>query len=227
MKKIVVCGDSFCASDIHDRDHFSQILEDDYGYKVINFARGGTDNIHICFQIKEAIAYEADIIIYSRTDSARMTVPLNGEAFDTTGNTLHNFAYPYPLESTFGKPYVGGVDAPFLSMTFHNLLPQTDPTVQFLHEQHVKVSDEIKEAVKMYVTFLHDQQLKHITEQWMYSYWNNEVIKNNIQLLIFNDGVGIPAYKFGLANQDYPKVYHTDRDTQLKVVDNILEKIHT
>jgi hypothetical protein len=228
MRRIIVCGDSFCASHNNERNHFSQILEDDHSYSVINFARGGTDTINICFQIREAIKLSADIIVYCRTNSSRMTVPVTGGQFNVQ-NGLLNFAYPYPNESTYGSHYVGGTEAPFFSSVFNNIVPHTDPIEQAQCDRYIKLSDEQKQAVKMYVTYLHDDQLKQETDRWMYEYWNNQVVKSKIQLLVFNDlDIGGPAYEFVQATGgDYPTCYHTDRATQLKIVDNILKKIQT
>ena len=226
-KKIIVCGDSFCAAHNHERDHFSQILEDQHGYKVVNFARGGTDNTSICFQLQQAIGFGADIIICATTDSGRMTVPLTGNSFNQEIPPLKNFAYPYPDEDTYGKPYVGGVDANFVSMPSFNLIPHTDPKEQEIQDRHIKLPEELKQAVKIYLTHLHDSTLKRITDHWMLDYWKNQVQERGIQLILFKDAdVGGPAIDFGFANPTYPKVYHTDRATQLLVVNNILKKIN-
>ena len=226
-KKIIVCGDSFCASNNYERDHFSQILEDDYGYNVTNFARGGTDNTSICFQLQQAIGFGADIIIYASTDSGRMTVPLSGNGFDVEIPPLKNFAYANQHEDTYGKPYVGGADANFVSMPFTHLVPTTDPELKEIQNSYANLPEETKQAVKTYITHLHDPALRRITDHWMLNYWKNEVIKNGIQLIQFKDAdVGGPAIEFGFANPNYSKVYHTDRATQLLVVNNILKKIN-
>jgi hypothetical protein len=67
---IVVCGDSFCSASkntnpetIGSRGHFSQLLEDQYGYNVINLAHGGFGNVGIIYQIKQAVQLSPDIIV--------------------------------------------------------------------------------------------------------------------------------------------------------------------
>jgi len=226
-KKIIVCGDSFCAADNFERNHFSQILEDQHGYKVVNFARGGTDNTSICFQLQQAIDFGADIIICATTDAGRMTVPLTGNAFNQGIPPLKNFAYAMQGEDTYGKPYVGGADADFVSMPFNHLVPTTDPRMQEIQDSYMKLPEEIQQAVKIYLTHLHDSTLKRITDHWMLDYWKNQVQEHGIQLILFKDAdVGGPAIDFGFANPTYPKVYHTDHATQLLVVNNILKKIN-
>ena len=70
VKRIVVCGDSFCSS-AKERPgtHFSELLP---GYEVINLARGGITNTAICFQIQTAIELSAALVVFANTDSNRL-----------------------------------------------------------------------------------------------------------------------------------------------------------
>ena len=58
------------------RGHFSQILEDQYGYKVLHFAHGGWSNAGILFQIQEAVKHQPDVIVYNKTWASRVTIKL-------------------------------------------------------------------------------------------------------------------------------------------------------
>ena len=79
---IAVCGESFCTANIIElkesgvRGHFSQILEDQYGYKVLHFAHGGWSNAGILFQIQEAVKHQPDVIVYNKTWASRVTIKL-------------------------------------------------------------------------------------------------------------------------------------------------------
>ena len=70
---VAVCGDSFCAAAVHElratgtgsRAHFSQMLADQFGYRVMHLAHGGFGNVAIWFQIRQAIAKGARVIVYN------------------------------------------------------------------------------------------------------------------------------------------------------------------
>ena len=222
-KKIIVCGDSFCSAHNNERDHFSQILEDEYGYSVVNLARGGIGNISICFQIQTAIQLSADCVIYRRTSSARIEIPVSDKPFDPKLG-LKNFMYPFKNESTYGSPHVGNLDAPFFSYQLAQLA-STDSKELALQDQFVKLSSDRREAVRMYMTYMYDEQLKQTTDNWAYDYWKSKLSQNNIMTIDFNT-VGQIAYDFvAKTNGQYPKCYHTDRSTQEIIAKNIHEKI--
>ena len=222
-KKIIVCGDSFCSSHNNERDHFSQLLEDEYGYLVVNLARGGIGNINICFQIQTAIRLSADCVIYRRTSSARIEIPVSDKPFDPVLG-LKNFMYPCKDESTYGSPHVGGMDAPFFSYQLARLA-STDPKELALQDELVNLSSARREAVRMYMTYMYDEQLKQTTDNWAYAYWESKLSQNNVMAIDFNT-VGQVAYDFvAQTNGQYPKCYHTDRTTQETIANNIHEKI--
>ena len=222
--KVVVCGDSFCSSHNYERNHFSQILEDKYGYLVTNLARGGTGPIAVCFQLQQAIKLSADVIVYRRVDTGRIEVPITGQPFDPELG-LKNFKYPYPDETSYSSPYVGNVDAPFFSSGLGGLVPQTDPKEQQLQDRFFAISSELREAVKQYLLFMFDKNLKAETDNWAYGYWEYRALQNNIKVISF-DQVGQIAYEFSKRTQHrYPTVYHTDRPTQETIAENIHQEI--
>ena len=69
---IGVCGDSFSSASTEElknvgrRAHFSQILEDRYGYTVYPFAHGAFSNTGIMFQIQEAMSRGVNVIVYNK-----------------------------------------------------------------------------------------------------------------------------------------------------------------
>ena len=77
---IAVCGESYCTASTVDlketglRGHFSQILEDQYGYKILQFAHGGFSNTGIMFQIQEAVKHHPDVIVYNKTWASRVNI---------------------------------------------------------------------------------------------------------------------------------------------------------
>jgi hypothetical protein len=222
--KIVVCGASYCSAHNYERDHFSQILEDEYGYEVINLATGGVGNIHACFQLQEAIKLGTDVIVYDRPGPYRIEIPISNQPFQPSLG-LKNFRYPFKDESTYNSPYVGKPDAPFISDTIYALIPQDDPVEEELHNQFYPLSKEHREAVRSHLTFLFDHKLKEEVESWAFGYWEQVMIKNNIRAIKFST-VGKIAYDFCAAtNFSYPKCYHTDRATQEIIANNIHKEL--
>ena len=221
MKKIIVCGDSFCVADKNNRDHFSQILEDKYGYSVVNLGRGGTSNTHICFQIQQAIALAPDVVVYSQTSPGRIEVPVGYKKFDPKLG-LKNFIYPNPNETSYGNPYVGNCYAALFSSTIESFFTKVSPP----YIKYVSLPNDQQEAIRMYLTFIYDENLKAETDRWAIEYWQQQLKQNNIVSMLFNDTCQL-AYEFWNKNPDYPALYHTDRATQEIAAENIHTEIQT
>lgn len=200
MTHIVVCGDSYCSAEYNGpRDHFSQILEDDYGYRVTNLARGGMSTVGICFQIREAIALAPDIIIYNTTTPDRVNIVMN-DSFNL-GRGLKNFSYPFCADASATSPLVGGKDAPILSTVWQEI--------------HHMVSADQYRAIEMYLVHLFDWNMQREIDRWMIEYWREQVIQANIRAIPFTQDKFAFVYGFGLANPGINRVFHTDRATQV------------
>lgn len=215
--KIVVCGDSFCAAssipikDIGERAHFSQILEDTYGHTVVNLAHGGMSNVGICFQIREAIKIKPDVIVYNQTWSARVELIMNNQNFNLEKG-LKNFIYFNPHYTSSGTEYVGNLKhGTVLSTVWQGL--KDHPLVS--------VTDEQILAVDLYLKHLYHDGLNTEIDTWMIEHWRDQILKNNIIGLRFNDSnIGQIAYDFSGSNKiDSP--FHTDRKTQEIIAENI------
>jgi hypothetical protein len=218
--KVIVCGDSFCSASKHDKLHFSQILQNLYGYSVTNLARGGASAVNIAYQIQTAIKLSADVIIHGRTLFSRIDVPLRPKEFNPV-NGLKNFVYSNSDELSYGSSHVGNVDSPIYSNNFGSLLP-----VALFKEkkQIIDIPSQIKSAVQHYVEFLHDENLASEIDNWIYEYWEDNIIKKNILSLRF-DKVGQEAYNFYKKKPHYPAIYHTDSTTQQAIAHNIHDEI--
>lgn len=215
--KIVVCGDSFCNATTLSvpnqglRGHFSQILEDAYGYNVINIACGGMSTTGICFQIRDAIKMKPNFIVYNRTWPDRIDLVLRDETF-TEDKGLRNFAYVNPHFSSYGTEYVGNKDeAAMYSAPWQGIDQQS----------FIEISKEQVKAVELYLKYMFDWSFKQEIDNWMYDYWHGQIEKNGIVPLLFNDpSVGRVAYDYSAVNPiDCP--YHTDKATQEVVAANI------
>jgi len=215
---IAVCGESFCTACMVElketgvRGHFSQILEDQYGYKVLHFAHGGWSNAGILFQIQEAVKHQPDVIVYNKTWASRVTIKLK-EGF-IPDNGLKNFVYFNRRMPSTHEPWAGGENANILSIVPQGL------------EHHPLVSPEKNHAVKQYLTELVSYDLQQTLDNWLFEYWHNKIVTNNILPVCFNnEDIGQIAYKFSEKNPDIDSPFHTDRDTQEQVAANIHRKI--
>ena len=199
IKKIVICGDSFCAG--ADQDHFSHLLANRYNYDVINLAFGGMSTVGICFQIREAISLDPNFIIYNTTFAGRVDLIMNGNFKLDAG--LKNFVYttdPAP------NSYVGNIKSPIWSTPWRDVGEKKD----------INTTAEQKHAVELYLKYLLQWQLKGETDSWMIQHWHDQVIKSSIVPIrvASDDEIAKPMYDFALKNKDYPKPHHTDSDTQ-------------
>jgi hypothetical protein len=216
MQKIIVCGDSFCSADTTaNRWHFSQLLQEQYGYNVINLARGGMSNTGICVQIKQALLLEPWAIVYNMADPSRIDIPLSKYQPHCL---LKNFIYASPNDSSTGSAYVGGSDAAIFS-TVYQLLDQI---------KHVTIPTDKIQAVKHYHAHLFDWQLKYESDTWMLKHWQQQAIDQGILTVPMGSPhdpelsfYAKPAYEFVKKNPGYPALYHTDLTTQQQVADNI------
>jgi len=215
---IAVCGESFCTASIVDlkesgvRGHFSQILEDQYGYKVLQFAHGGFSNTGIMFQIQEAVQHQPNVIVYNKTWAGRLTIKLKDGFRPDKG--LKNFVYFNPHMPSTHEPWAGDLNSFILSTVPQGL------------ETNTIVSPEKLQATKHYFAELFDYDMQQILDNWLFEYWHDKIAKANILPLCFNDAdIGRIAYKFSLANPTIDSPFHTDRATQEQVAANIHRKI--
>jgi hypothetical protein len=215
---IAVCGESHCAASTVDlketglRGHFSQILEDQYGYKVLHFAHGGFSNTGILFQIQEAVKHQPDVIVYNKTWASRITIKLKDGFRPDDG--LRNFVYFNPHMPSTHEPWAGTLNASILSTVPQGL------------ENHSIVSPEKLHATKQYLTELFDYDMQQILDNWLFEYWHDKILAAGILPLKFtDDDIGKVALDFGEFNPTFDSPFHTDRATQEQVAANIHCKI--
>lgn len=220
--KIVVCGDSFCAASaipikgIGERAHFSQILEDCYGHEIINLAHGGMSNVGIWFQIREAIKLKPQAIVYNQTWSSRVELMMNSHDFNIERG-LKNFIYFNSSHTSTGSEYVGDVSTGnILSTVWQGL--KDHPLIHVSEEQIL--------AIELYLKHMYHDGVKTETDTWMFEYWHDQIVKNNIIAVRFNNtDIGKVAYDFSEKNHiDSP--FHTDKQIQQTIANNIQRYIN-
>ena len=222
---IAVCGESYCTASTIDlketgsRGHFSQILEDQYGYKILHFAHGGFSNTGILFQIQEAVKQRPNVIVYNKTWASRVDISLNNgnllkPQFDPLKG-LKNFVYSNKHMPSTHEPWAGDQDSPILSTVFQGLEHHS------IDVHSIKIS-----AINNYLGHIFEYRLQKTLDDWLFDYWHNKIIDADMLPICFNDrDIGKVAYEFSEDNQTYDCPFHTDRATQEKVAANIHRKI--
>ncbi len=224
-KKIAVCGDSYCVAELisDDRLHFSQVLEDRYGYDILPLALAGCSNTCIAFQIQAAIKLDADIVIYNMTFPSRIDIVMAPE-YVNFSQGIKNFAYPFTNDTGYDTIHVGNRFAPIFSTTIDGLDSKFG-MVEKLTQQHV-------DAAKSYLLNFYHHSWKQEIDSWILAYWHQQIIDagklpipliNNSPVKVeFDPELGQAIYDFTKNNPDYPRVYHTDGLSQQITA----EKIH-
>lgn len=70
--RILICGDSYCVTDLDYAGlHWSEKLAD-RGHDVINLARGGCSNALITLQLLHGLGFDPDLVIFSFTTESRL-----------------------------------------------------------------------------------------------------------------------------------------------------------
>ncbi len=223
---IVVCGDSFCTAMKNSREHFSQVLEDRFGYTVVNLARSSMSTAGICFQIQAAIQLQPDVIVYAETGPARLNIPMTNKFHASAG--LKNFIYHVPNEAAYGHDMVGDASAAIFSQNISTLADMSDHSIHAFLES--PIDPEVRQAVKMYVAYIYHEELQHVIESWMYAHWHKEIESHGILPIKFSRNTfAAVAYEFSLANPRWPRAYHTDDATQVILAErihDIVQKSH-
>jgi hypothetical protein len=220
---IAVCGDSYCVADTSsEREHFSQVLEDQYNYKIIPLALAGCTNVCIAFQIKKALELDVDAIIYNMTFSERVDIILE-ESNVRLLHEIKNFVYPYADHAGYNSEHVGRKQSPIFS-TVPDLLNDKLNLGTKLKPEHI-------DATKSYFLNFFHYGFRQEIDSWILAYWHQQIllanklpiplINNSPVKIEFDPTLGQAIYDFTKTNQTYPKVYHTDEHAQRITADRI------
>ena len=208
-KHITVCGDSFCSyeTDCKER-HFSQILKEDYGYRVVNIAKQGCSQTMIGFQVQEALSrYHSDVIIHNQTFPDRIDVKLDKD-FSSFSHSLDSFVYDRPQEASTQ------VRSEYKNATIRSCnISSLNGWPKDMHELTVR-----------YLTEVTDYYVREHQTQWIYEYWHMKIKESGrISIPLLRDTQpGKLLYDFcDNGRIDYPTPFHTDEATQHLVAEQI------
>jgi hypothetical protein len=220
---IIVCGDSRSSAPVHgnpktgERDHFSQFLQDQYGYKVLNLARGGMSNLGICFQMKEAISIGSRYVIYHKTWSSRVNLIVNSNF--TIENGLKNFIYPFVVDESTYCEYVGhnkefvtdqGIGTPDNQAgIFSTVWQELDKNTT------VKISKDQLQAINGYLKHLFHEGLQDEVDLWMFQHWHQQILNAGMTPIeLTTTNFAKPMFDFMYTGKAANDPYHTDTETQ-------------
>jgi hypothetical protein len=187
---IVVCGDSYmCRDSGHPGTHFSELLSNQY--HVTNLARAGVSNIEIGFQLKRAIELAPDYVMMSTTDSNRIEIPIaNTRKINTI--KLEHF-----------RP---GNERYYISSNIQTLMSSDS---YGFSEFATHVPPETMEAIKQYLTYIHDEKYRTEIDKWIIDYWLMQLAKNKIGYYVFDKDFAVYRAPFVM-----DPIYHTDYAVQ-------------
>ena len=164
MPRMYVCGDSFLApTQDHEwkydlkgssNKHFSEIVAKQLNYDLVALSRGAASNSCIRLQIDTAIKEQADFVLVGMTAPSRIEWPLKPRSFETDQG-VYNIDYSYhpDLSSTNPKFSLKG----YVSDTIVNAL-----------EGYVPVAtDEVLQALKLYVSYIYDEGFRQQQDAWI------------------------------------------------------------
>ena len=190
-KKFAVCGDSFAAALTekpvagqiwHENEglegtHYSEILCNRLGYTPLHLARGAMSNGGIRLQVETAIEQNVDFIYAITTGSDRLEFrgagadnqPFNWRKAST------EITYSYHGDVSCLSPDLG--NNTIHSETINNILENTytDPNAPTLEQ---------KDALQQYFVHLHEPDLKHRQDSWIFSSLVTLLRRSNIPFLL-------------------------------------------
>lgn len=217
--KIVVCGDSFCASnELYNppNGHFSQLLRDRYGYRVINLAHGGFSNLAILWQIREAVSINPQVIVYNQTWSSRLNIA-HGPTTEAAGG-LRNFIYYNTHNTSASYRNAGTMEKGSVISTPVDGIDQS-PFFTLTQEQI--------QAARLYIKYFYHPGVTEEVDDWLFDYWHQRIVSAGIIPLKFGDNdIGRVAYEFSQSNPSFDSPYHTDLQTQEVIAENIHKKLN-
>jgi len=221
---IIVCGDSWATPDKRiPGAHFSEILADKYKFTVTNLARGGISNIGICFQLQHALTNMAPtVIILCSTDSDRLNFAV-GDYKPEHG--LKNIRYTDDVSATCGSPFVGDDDAPVIDDVALVLAQGNDWTRPSKSKKY-KLTSAQWEAIRQYVTYLHNREMQMTIDTWALQYWMMTASARKIPILDFHDYWDIIYQKHNIpssGNGHY--VFHTEPSLQIEIAELVVNDL--
>lgn len=189
----MVAGCSFSAiSTTHPNSHWSELLATRLNLQLINYARQGCSNGGVRIAIDEIIRSSPDLAIIVPTFPGRFELPRDSAEYDWQGHTPSTGWAP-PLENHIENkmPECGynknlGIRNINSGQSDYNFIvePLFSLAENFPNPYRKKLRKETVEAIKQYISFLHDKSWKTETDKWIISQGISKLCDSNIKFLI-------------------------------------------
>lgn len=222
-----VCGDSYFSCDNRYPDtHFSEILSNRWGYKLINLARQGISNRSIRLQVDRAIGINPELIIFGSTTSDRLEW------------TLHSL-WPHLSKKSYCAD--NGLDNIEYRYWPNPSRDHVDSTHACLWSDHISKYDtddfdsSFTSFWKSYFADFYDENWQKQIDQWVIESSLATLENSNIDYLYMPNTQHVPSWvshnkifdidlKFCATTNPSDASYHTTAGMQQKIADIIDEK---
>lgn len=196
MRKVLgICGDSFMASDLPDREfgsygkHFSEILGKMLDCEVVTFARGGVSNFAIRLQMDEIIKYNPHHVIIGTTTPDRFEIPVEdltvSKPWDKWSNGKFN-----PKNGIYNIVYEGFENQSINHIGFNKITPtfHSQNLTGFMSSDednmcispNKTISNQMSKVVRGYFQCMYDMHLKLQQDTWIISEGTYMFMSKNI-----------------------------------------------
>lgn len=191
MIKFAVCGDSFFSIDSnHTGKSFSEYLCQQNAWELLSLARPGSSNFAIALQVDKAIEMKADFVIVGATSVNRIELPIEHKS---TPNAV--LTKDRGLETAYQKER-GLSNVQYGRHNLQNFDFLIDPTIVsdvianiLLDHKSNRYCDDLSkdqiQALKMFVTFCYDENIKRQYDSWIISDACRRLLHANIPFLLF------------------------------------------
>lgn len=174
--KLAICGDSFSAiSTTKPHTHWSELLSEQLGWDLVNWARRGCSNGGIRLQIEQAIQDRVDFVFVVPTSWDRIEIPSQGVSLPGTvsGKGWANSLQQFLLD----KKNYQGYDRSKVIQNINYHKDQTSPLIaetifslaeNYEHEYRSgRLNTDAQKAMKQYINHLYDSAWKQQMDQWI------------------------------------------------------------
>lgn len=239
MKTLGVCGDSWMAATVDaPGKHHGEILAKKLNYKHYTLARGAVSNLCIRLQLEQMVQDRPDFILVGTTSTSRIDFAIGEDSFTKEFSGIFDYVYTnHPDVSSEDPRFTKGKKS-LISETLNNMYSQGELVDDCLDKRHL--TPELLQAVKYYITYLHNQYLATVRDSCILSDMITLLNDSKIPYLLFDHitmGKSLSTIKkskriIQTGNKLSPhsfidhastRRFHTDDESQETVAENLYD----
>lgn len=195
MKKIAICGDSFCAPSTKPEfkgTSWGELLAKKLDWELLHYARQGCSNGGIRIQIDEAIKRKVDFVIIGATSHDRIEIPSTAAPYNqlTTekkvwGNDLQTHLLNTEIMNGY-DPSAGIDNINYGNNNYRMICETIFSLAENLPHPYrsSKIDKETQTAVKYYLNNMYDSNWKKQMDEWILVQGFYELIQNHIPFFV-------------------------------------------